>query len=298
MLFYRFSKLLTTVLPVWGFVVSSCGTGGGDKEKNAAEFEEANRSLSQSVEEVVYNIPSPSEIPYMIQQTGAEFNPSLINPLSKAESYLPNSEKAALNLGIYAADIGYLVSYDKTQQSIDYVNACKKLADQLGVVESFDLEVLKRFEANISNKDSLTLLLDKSLKQTQRYLQDGRRSRLAALIVAGSFVEGLYISTGLVNTYPKNILPDDKRNLILTPLIQVILNQKKALADLIKMLEAANLTGTESNLLNDLRELEKTYQQLNVEEQIRANRGDLVLSDKNLTQISALVSKIRGEIVG
>ncbi len=295
MRFYRFSLFITSVLLFGVFTFTGCGSGGGDKEKNAAEFDEANRDLKKSVEEVVYNIPSPSEIPYMIQQTGAEFNQSLINPLSNAQNYTQRSEKTALNLGIYAADIGYLVSYDKTQESIDYVNACKKLADNLGVVESFDLEVLKRFEANINNKDSLTMLLDKSLKQTQRYLQDDRRSRLAALIVAGSFVEGLYISTGLVKTYPRNILPDDKRNLILTPLIQVILNQKKAVTDLINMLEAAGQTDI-GNLISDLRRLQAAYDSLNIEELIKNNRSDLVLTDKNLEQITEIVSKIRAEI--
>lgn len=286
----------TSVLIVSLLLLTGCGSGGGEKEKNAAEFEAANRDLKKSVEEVVYNIPSPSEIPYMIQQTGAEFNQSLINPLSSARNYAQRSEKTALNLGIYAADIGYLVSYDKAQEAIDYVNTCKKLAENLGVVESFDLEVLKRFEANINNKDSLTMLLDKSLKQTQRYLQDDSRSRLAALIVAGSFVEGLYISTGLVNSYPRNILPDDKRNLILTPLIQVILNQKKAVADLVKMLETANQDNL-GKLLADLRQLETVYNNLNIDEQIKNNRGDLVLSDKNLEQISAIVAKVRSEIV-
>lgn len=292
----RFPFLTTSVLILSFLQLTSCGSGGGDKEKNAAEFEAANRDLKKSVEEVVYNIPSPSEIPYMIQQTGAEFNQSLINPLSNAQNYGQRSEKTALNLGIYAADIGYLVSYDKAQEAIDYVNTCKKLAEDLGVAASFDLEVLKRFEANINNKDSLTMLLDKSLKQTQRYLQDDSRSRLAALIVAGSFVEGLYISTGMVNSYPRNILPDDKRNLILTPLIQVILNQKKAVADLVKMLETAD-QGNLGSLLADLRQLEAAYVNLNIDEQIKNNRGDLMLSDKNLEQVSAIVAKIRAEIV-
>ncbi len=292
----RFTLLSTSILLLVVFMISSCGSPGSDKEKNAKEFDEANQELKKSIEEVVYNIPSPSEIPYMIQQTGADFNQSLINPISKAQQYTQRSDKTALNLGVYAADIGYLVSYDKTQESINYLNACKTLADNLGVVESFDLEVLKRFEANINNKDSLTALLDKSLKNTERYLNDDRRSRLAALIVAGSFVEGLYISTGLVNTYPKNILPDDKRNIILTPLIQVILNQRKAVSDLVRMLSTIEQEAS-SNLLKDLQELERTYAALNIEEQIRNNRADLMLSDKNLVQISAIVQKIRSEIV-
>lgn len=274
-------------------ILHSCGSSGSDKEKNSAEFDAANRNLKESIEDVVYGIPSPSEIPYMIQQTGAEFNQALVNPISNAERYTRRNDKAALNLGVYAADIGYLVSYDKTQEAIDYLNSCKNLADLLGVIGTFDMEILKRFEANIANKDSLTSLLDQTLKQTEKLLQDDSRNRLAALVVAGSFVEGLYISTGLVNSYPKNLLPDDARNLILTPVIQVILNQKKSVSELLKMLSAVEQTDPVAGLVSDMQELEKAYAALNIEEQIRNNRADMVLSDKNLTQISSIVMRIR-----
>jgi hypothetical protein len=133
----------------------SCGSSGDDKSKNSAEFDAAEDSLKNQIEELVYNIPSPSEIPYMLQATGAEFNQSLINPRTKLDQYMTRSDKAAMNLGVYTADIGYLSSYDKTQEAIDYLSATKSLADNLNIIGSFDIDILQRFEANISNKDSL-----------------------------------------------------------------------------------------------------------------------------------------------
>ncbi|MGC4021306.1 MAG: hypothetical protein QM734_04865 [Cyclobacteriaceae bacterium] len=41
------------------------------------------------------------------------------------------------------------------------------MANGLGILGSFDQEVLKRFEANISKKDSLTELVDKAIHQTE-----------------------------------------------------------------------------------------------------------------------------------
>src|SRR5690606_17836528 len=204
-----------------------------------------------TIEDVVYNIPSPTEIPYLIEQTGAEFNQGLVNPRSKADSYINRTDKAALNLGVYTADIGYLTSYEKTQEAIDYLNACKSLADYLGIIGTFDVEILKRFEANIANKDSLATLLDESIKQTEKFLKDDTRNKQAALVVAGSFVEGLHISTGLVNSYPKDLLPTDARNVILTPVIQVILNQQKSVSELLKMLSAIEQTDPVSGMVRD-----------------------------------------------
>jgi arginine/lysine/ornithine decarboxylase len=110
-------------------------------------------------------------------------------------------------------------------------------------------------------------------------------------------VEGLYISTGLIQSYPKNILPDDARNLILTPIMQVVLNQKKSVTDLLKMLSSVEQTDPVSGMVADLQELEKAYATLNIEDQIQQNRADLVLTDKNLEQITTIVTKMRKAIV-
>lgn len=277
--------------------LSSCGSSNSDKDKNSDEFKEAEESLQKQIQEVIYNIPTPTEIPYVLQATGAEFNANLINSESKAAKYINVTDKAALNLGVYTADIGYLTSYEKTQEAIDYLNACKSLADGLGVIGTFDLEILKRFEANISNKDSLALLLNETATQTEKFLKDDSRNKLAALVVSGSFVEGLYISTGLISSYPRNILPDDARNQILTPIIQVVLKQKNSVTDLLKMLSSVEQTGPVAGMVSDLQALEAAYASLNVDEQIKNNRADLVLTDKNLEQITKVVAKMRNSIV-
>lgn len=275
--------------------LASCGKSGEDKNKNSEEFDEAG-SLKQQIEEVVYNIPSPSEIPYLLQATGAEFNESLLNPRTKVDQYTAHNDKAALNLGVYVADIGYLTSYDKTQEAIDYLTACKTLADNLGLIGTFDSELGKQFEANISNKDSLAHLLDRTIKQAEAFLVDDNRNKLSSLVVTGSFIEGLYISTGLIKSYPKNILPEDNRNLVLTPLMRVVLEQKKAVSELLKMLSVVDQSEPIVSLKKDLQSLEEAYQKLNIEEQIKNNRADLVLSDKNLEGITTIVEKIRKEI--
>jgi hypothetical protein len=273
--------------------LASCGSSSSDKDKDSTEFKEAEQSLKEQIEEVIYNIPSPSEIPYLLQATGAEFNESLLNPRTKVDQYASRTDKAALNLGVYAADIGYLSSYDKTQEAIDYLNSAKTLADNLGVIGSFDVEVLQKFEANISNKDSLTRLLDRTMKKTEAYLKDDKRNKLSALVVTGSFVEGLYISTGLVKTYPKDLLPDDKRNLVLTPLIRVVLEQKKSVSDLLKMLSSVEQTEPVTSIVSDLKALETAYASLNIEEQIKNNKANMVLTDKNLIEITNVVEKMR-----
>lgn len=276
--------------------LASCASSSEDKSKNAEDFDEANKSLKNQIEDVVYNIPSPSEIPYLLQATGAEFNETLLHDRKKVDSYNTKNDKAAMNLGVYVADIGYLTSYDKTQDAIDYLAACKTLADNLGLIGTFDSELGKQFEANISNKDSLAHLLDRTIKQAEAFLIDDNRNKLASLIVTGSFIEGLYISTGLIKSYPKNILPEDSRNLVLTPLMRVVLEQRKAVSELLKILSSVEQSGAIGTITADLKDLEAAYSKLNIEEQIKNNRADLVLTDKNLEEITTIVEKIRKDI--
>ncbi len=290
---------LNALLPVIIFAclgLWSCGSKG-DKSKNSDEFTEAEKSLKEEIKGLAYSIPPPSEIPYLLQATGAEFNQSLVNDRKKADGYGSQSDKAALNLGVYTADIGYLSSYEKTQESIDYLNACKNLADKLGVSGSFDRATLQKFEANIANKDSLAALLDEAVKKTDKYLKDDSRSKLGALLVTGSFVESLYLATGIIKSYPKDILPEDKRNLILTPLMKVVINQRKSVSEVAKMLSFVEQTGPIPTIVADLKELESSYAASNLDEQIKNNKANLALTDKSLADITRVVEKLRNDIV-
>ncbi len=178
------------------------------------------------------------------------------------------------------------------------MSSAKKLADNLGVTGSFDTELLRRFEENLSRKDSLAFLLNETINKTENYLKDDNRNKLAALIITGSFIEGLYISTQLIDSYPDDILPKDSRNLVLTPLIRVVLEQEKSIEDLVSMLESVEQTEPVTSLVADMKELKTKYSELNIQDQIKNNRADLVLSDKTLTDITSQVATVRKGITG
>ena len=280
------------------FGMFSCGPNNTEeKQESSDEFEQAETDLKDQIQEVIYEIPSPSEIPSLLERTGAEYNEAMVNDEAKADQYLTKNEQAALNLGVYASDIGYLISYDKVQEALTYMNAAKKLADNLGITGSFNAGLINRFEENISNKDSLNALLNETLAETDDYLKDNDRNKMAAMVIAGSFVEGLYISTALIDTYPKDLLPEDKRILILTPLMRVVADQKNSLSEVIKMLETVEKSSTTDELITKLKDLKKDYETLNIDEQIKNNRADLVLSDESLNNITTKTAEIRASIV-
>jgi hypothetical protein len=232
-----------------------------------------------------------------LQATGADFNASLINSKESASKYMSTFDKAAMNLGIYSADIGYLSSYEQTQEALDYLQVAKQLADHLGVVDAVDQVVMDRFEKNIDEKDSLANIINGAIENVDQYLKTEARNRVAALVTTGSFIEGLYVSTEIVRTYPKDLLPDDARNIILTPIIKIILDQEKSVGELIKLIESIPEDELTTKIKKDLQSLQADYTSLNMQDQIKNNRADLMLSDKTLVDITATVNRLRTDII-
>lgn len=276
------------------FMIFSCDSGKKKAAESADEFESAASELRDQVEQIIYEIPSPAEIPFIIQATGAEYIPELVNDLSKADKYAATNKIAALNLGVYATDIGYLVTYDKVQDALNYMEKCMDIGENLGLQSAIDMSIIEKFEANLSKKDTLGHIINDVIAHSDEYLKQSDRDNLAALVLGGTFIEGLYIATQLVDSYPKDILPDDARNLILTPLIKMILDQEKALSDMVAMLKNIEDKGDWiEGLINSLEELKGNYAELTVQEQISNNRADLVLTDRTLERITLQIKKIR-----
>lgn len=293
----HFSQIRYVLLVVLS-VLAAC-TSEKKKEGSASEeFDSASGNLRDRVEKVIYNIPSPSEIPYIIEATGADFNPNIANSLEKHESYAVASHKAAFNLGIYATDIGYLSSYGKTQEALNYMDVCLKLSETIGIQDAIDLDMLSRFEKNLGNPDSLANIIDESIDKSEAYLQKNERNNVAALIISGTFVEGLYVATQIIDTYPKDILADDQRMTVLTPLIRLLVKQESALDDMVSLLENVDeKDDMVDQTITDLEELKTTFESFEAEEKINNGKGHEVLNDETLHSITSQVASIRKKIV-
>jgi hypothetical protein len=283
----------TVLLMAIMLLINSCSSDK-KQESSSNEFDEAASELKEKVESIIYEIPSPSEIPFIIEATGADFIPDLVNDLQKSEKYISSNKVAAMNLGVFASDIGYLVTYEKVQEALNYMDACMEIGESLGLQSTIDVSIIEKFEANLSNKDTLAAIINGAINDSDHYLKENERNNIAALVISGTFIEGLYIATQIVDSYPKDILSDDERNLILTPMIRIVLEQEKPLANMISLLNSIDNKGDWINgLINSLEELKSNYEELEVEELLDDNKTNLVLSDKILQRITIQIKKIR-----
>ncbi|MEQ6168327.1 hypothetical protein AAOE16_14125 [Ekhidna sp. MALMAid0563] len=298
----KFNQLkLSSLALAAAVLVSSCG-GGSSKEESSSdassEFDAAKEQVAADVSKVLKDLPPPSEVPYLLMNAGAEFDASLINSIEKMESYQASESKAALNLGVYATDIGYLASYEKSEMALDYMGECQKLAAPVGVAEAIDYGMISRFESNMENKDSLAVIINEVMEKSGERLSELEELNSAALLLAGSWIEGVYISTSIVNNYPDD-LPEESRTLILEPLVKIVMDQKTSLYDLLQVMNDVPETEDVTNMRAELEKVKAIYdgELAEVEEQIANNTGDFVLQPSTLDNLSAEVSRIRGSIV-
>ena len=294
------SSKFKSLLFILAFAINSCGDDAKSKSSTSesAEFETAKNQMNADVNALLSSFPPPSEIPYLLMATGSDFDGTAVNEVSKVDDYTREITKSAINIGIYTTDIGYLISYDKTQLALEYIGACQKLSEAVGVNSVVNLEFMLRFEQNLLNKDSLKTLVDEVSNQSNKLLESTGRLDIASLILSGSVVEGLYISTQLIKNYPEDT-PSEIRDLILEPLIKVVIDQKEGLDNLIQIVKKFDDNQTLSSLLMDLNKIKTIYDNelVEISAQIASNKGDMMLQSKVLDHLTVEISRIRNSFV-
>lgn len=289
-----FQIKVLSILSVLVMIFSSCG--GGQSQETAAgaegdEFDAAKTQVISDINNVIKDLPPPSEVPYLLMATGSDFDASLVNTLENLESYSNPASLAAINLGVYITDVGYLTSYEMAQQTIEYVSACQKLSEEIGVASAMDMELMSRFERNLNEKDSLKVLVDEIINRTSERLDAIDRMNIAGLVLAGSYLEGIYVSSALVANFD-----DDLPALVLEPLIKIIVDQRPAVDNLLVVME--DLKGDEAidKMAADLGRIKEIYDTdlAAVSKAISENTGDLILTKDMLSSLTAAVAEIRG----
>lgn len=181
--------------------MTGCGCSGNsnsDFDMSADTLSEAPLQLSESVvNDMIQNISSPVEMANQIKNTGAGFSQQILNSTDNIKNY-NTSFKRALNLGVFSADLGYINTFNKNTVVVSYLVAVKDLSDGLNVGQFFDFSTLKRLATNSTNLDSLKQLAVSSFNQMDKYLRDQKRSNVSTAIVAGAWLEGIYITSQVI----------------------------------------------------------------------------------------------------
>jgi hypothetical protein len=220
------------------------------------------------------------------------------------DQYQTEDDKSAMNLGVYATDIGYLSSYDQSQDAITYFSSTKTLADQIGVSSTIDDSRVEEFESSLGSRDELGDILDGAIGDTQGYLEESGRERTAPLVATGTFAEGLHIISSLIEQFPKvnqNVNSDDPNSSIAAlaiPLVTLMLDQAKPMSDLNALLKSMGGDPTIDELVALTSDLVMEYENLNISETFEHNEAMSFLEEGTLDGLIGKIGELRSYITG
>ena len=238
-------------------VIAGCKSGGTKPAEDEMEtLVPDNKALYEDIKqaEKIFNaLPSPLESAMLIKSAGAKFDEDQMNAVSNVNSYLTTKAKA-LNLGIYTCDLSFASLYEQTQLIIDYMNAAKKMADGLGILEAIEQETIDELEQNINNSEKIMEVVSETFLNSNSYLEENGQPAVAAMVLVGGWFEGLYISTRLVD------MNDFNGN----KLVSRIIDQKLSIDILLNLLESSKGNPAVDELITEVRKLKLVFDKISI----------------------------------
>lgn len=236
-------------------LMGSCGESGkeGEGEDVINSIDTVLKDSSNGNENVfmiggqIFSIPSPVQTAFLIKDVGVPFNSDYVNSAENVINYSSNFSKA-LNLGVYGADLGYLTIYEQTDGALRYLKSVRGLSKDLGLEGAFDEQLIDRFSDNIGNQDSMLVFVSDAYKNSDNYLKNNDKDDVAALVLAGGWIESKYIAADAAVASDNPLL------------IERLGDQKSALASLIGMLGQYNNDTDYEDLIIELEDLYSIFE--------------------------------------
>lgn len=283
------------------YLLASCGGPQKQEEDVAGDvtFSDAEQKLIKDISKVISDLPPPSIVPNTLMKLGTEYDPDLVNSIDKIEEYQTDEDKSALNLGVYATDVGYQVAYQQVEESLSHMEALQRLAETVGVSTAFDISLMENYEQSMNDPDALTKLLNETMLLAEKRLESSDRLAMAALVLTGSFVEGLYLVIKIIDEYEGAGLSEQERNEKLQPLVKIILEQRKPLSDVIELMKDIPDDDAIYGMISELEILKILYDSdLKEIEEAMGGDANYVIPPNMLIDITTEVKRIRQDIVG
>jgi len=239
---------ITAALVLW-----ACGQRPKDNlEVDMDDVETGELQIaSETMTEIIQNIASPIEVAALINSLNIPFSMSYLADPEKLSTSTTSFEMA-YSLGTLSADLGYLNMYEKTGSAVNYLSTINKLADALQIGQFFDFNTIKRLATSGSNLDSLMFISVNSFNNMDDYLRETGRSNLSALMIAGVWMEGLYLATQVATQNSNEELKS------------MIGEQKMILNNLLLILENYKNEEVIQNYINDFRTIKEVYNDVKI----------------------------------
>jgi hypothetical protein len=255
-------------------VAVSCRQAGRSEQVTTDQEMVQKSEIDEDLKEIVNPLPEPFEVYSMLEDIGASYLGKVLNPVDHADRYFSQKSKA-VNIGVYAADLGYAATYNKQDDIKTISKTLKSLVDDLGISVDYSMLQDETAKAARIDKDTLIAVISDVYYDTYSFLYKESTPELSALMAAGAWTEGVFIAT--------HISDDTFNN---TDIVEIIYDQSKSLGSLIEYLEKFSKDEMVLSLTNDFKKLKEQYD---------ATEGSL--TKEQLEDITSTIETIRDSII-
>lgn len=231
-------------------MLASCGGSTNENELQNVELVDtaATELVDENARTIDYAVPTPNELFEIIKLQGGKQQMNLVNPLENSDNYVDLKAKS-LNFGVYSADVAYLSCFGIGTDFLKYFKQIEELGEELGISGAFDEEMMDRIENNEGDSDSLFAISNDSYYDSYFYLEQNDKGTELSLIMAGGFVESLYIVSNLVTKYDGN-----------DPIVKKIGDQRIVLENLTDFISVYAEDESVAEVLSDLMDLHEVFE--------------------------------------
>jgi hypothetical protein len=244
--------VLKPLVPILLVLATGCKSGGKHGPRTIDEQESG--EIVQRIEAMkqVYHLcPSPAEMLSIIYVADLGFEEDLLDPVSNIDHYL-DTRSTTLSLGIYATDLAYCALFGRHEETLNYLEAVRSLAERIRVTGAIDDAMIQQARDNVESLDSLFAISNQAFINMMFFCERNERQGTILMLSAGAFIESLYLAVNMVDDY-------DEAGTIL----QHLTDQKYALENLMSFAES--LSGEDENIsavMDDLAPIMKIYEGL------------------------------------
>jgi hypothetical protein len=240
------------VLTIAGsMLLAACGGGGDGQGADAAAKDTLAATPSDGGGVVnlggkLFSIPSPVQTALLIRSTGAAYQRDLLMDKGKAGA-LTGRMGRALAVGMFGSDLAYASIHKDGQTALATLQTIEELSAALEMGNAFDKGLVERFKRNVNTQDSLLRLSGEAFRAADRYLKTNERGDVASLVLAGGWIGSLHLALAHATGEAQ------------TKLAPRIAEQRKALDDLIALIEANDKEKQCVALCSDLKVLKQAF---------------------------------------
>jgi hypothetical protein len=193
-----------------------------------------------------------------------------------------DTHSKSLALGIYSADLVYIVFYENSNLIAEYFKTATALADELGLSSAFTKDDFDKIQTS-ENQEDKEQIINTAIQKACIQLNNSKAFDQLPFVIYGAWVESIYLlSATLVNN------PQAPEELYKQLSIQkeVIQNLQNFYNNVLINTDDYNINLNIQNILNELTNLNKTFQS-------SYKSSDYILTKNEIENIYKAISNIR-----